>query len=181
MPLLDSPMWMLVGGGVCWTSRTQRISAASFLGLQLLWHLRGLVLMASAISLNLQLSAMDVSVQSTMKGAAKCDKHCELQNSVNRQGLERILCFWVSPESTPASVSMLCYSGSVCCPLTAHCCDKLCLKMQTFFRILEACEIQSSAANCQPVKYPVHLCCRSFVGSFHIHQAWRLHTKQLKT
>ena len=41
---------------------------------------------------DLQLSAMDVSVRSTMKGAAKCDKHCELQNSVNRQGLERILC-----------------------------------------------------------------------------------------
>ena len=40
----------------------------------------------------LQLSAMDVSVRSAMKGAAKCDKHCELQNSVNRQGLERILC-----------------------------------------------------------------------------------------
>ena len=42
--------------------------------------------------LPLQLSAMDVSVRSAMKGAAKCDKHCELQNSVNRQGLERILC-----------------------------------------------------------------------------------------
>ena len=59
-----------------------------------------------------QLSAMDVSVRSTMKGAAKCDKHCELQNSVNRQGLERILCFWDIPESTPASVSMLYHSSS---------------------------------------------------------------------
>ena len=59
-----------------------------------------------------QLSAMDVSVRSTMKGAAKCDKHCELQNSVNRQGLERILCFWDIPESMPASVSMLCCSSS---------------------------------------------------------------------
>ena len=59
-----------------------------------------------------QLSAMDVSVRTTMKGAAKCDKHCELQNSVNRQGLERILCFWDIPESMPASVSMLCYSSS---------------------------------------------------------------------
>ena len=39
-----------------------------------------------------QLSAMDVSVRATMKGAAKCDKHCELQNFVNRQDLERILC-----------------------------------------------------------------------------------------
>jgi len=55
---------------------------------------------------------MDVSVRSTMKGAAKCDKHCELQNSVNRQGLERILCFWDIPESMPASVSMLCCSSS---------------------------------------------------------------------
>jgi len=27
---------------------------------------------------------MDVSAQATMKGAAKCDNHCELQNSVNQ-------------------------------------------------------------------------------------------------
>ena len=32
----------------------------------------------------LQLSATDVSARTTMKGAAKCDKHCELQNSVNQ-------------------------------------------------------------------------------------------------
>ena len=31
-----------------------------------------------------QLSAMDVSAQATMKGAAKCDNHCELQNSENQ-------------------------------------------------------------------------------------------------
>jgi hypothetical protein len=61
----------------------------------------------------LQLSAMDVSARTTMKGAAKCDKHCELQNSVNRQELERILCFWDIPESVPASVSVLCYSSSL--------------------------------------------------------------------
>ena len=76
----------------------------------------------------LQLSAMDVSVRSTMKGAAKCDKHCELQNSVNRQGLERILCFWDIPESMPASVSMLCCS-SCCGSLWASFCDCLCLRM----------------------------------------------------
>ena len=52
-----------------------------------------------------QLSATDVSARTTMKGAAKCDKHCELQNSVNRQELERILCFRDIPESMPASVS----------------------------------------------------------------------------
>ncbi len=29
-----------------------------------------------------------------MKGVAKCDEQCELQNSVNQQGLERICCCW---------------------------------------------------------------------------------------
>ena len=33
---------------------------------------------------SLQFSAMNVSVRATMKGAAKCDKHCELQISVSR-------------------------------------------------------------------------------------------------
>ena len=83
---------------------------------------------SSVMLLHLQLSAMDVSVRSAMKGAAKCDKHCELQNSVNRQGLERILCFWDIPESMPASVSMLCCSSG-CCLLRACCCDCLCLRM----------------------------------------------------
>ena len=32
---------------------------------------------------------MDVLVRATMKDAAKCDKHCELQNSVNHQISER--------------------------------------------------------------------------------------------
>jgi len=31
-----------------------------------------------------QPSAMDVSAWTTMKGAAKCDNLCELQNSVNQ-------------------------------------------------------------------------------------------------
>ena len=53
----------------------------------------------------LQLSAIDVSARTTMKGAAKCDKHCDLQNSVNQQGFERILRFRDTPESMPASVS----------------------------------------------------------------------------
>ena len=52
-----------------------------------------------------QLLAMDVSVRATMKGAAKCDKHCDLQNSVNQQIPERILRFRDTPESMPASVS----------------------------------------------------------------------------
>ena len=54
---------------------------------------------------SLQLSATDVSARTTMKGAAKCDKHCDLQNSVNQQGFERILRFRDIPESMPASES----------------------------------------------------------------------------
>ena len=77
---------------------------------------------------NLQLSAMDVSVRMTMKGAAKCDKHCELQNSVNRQELERILCFREIPESMPASVC-LCFVVPVVLPSLAYCCECLCFKL----------------------------------------------------
>jgi len=62
---------------------------------------------------------MDVSVRSTMKGAAKCDKHCELQNSVNRQGLERILCFWGSPRKH-AYFSVHPLGSSRCCPVWGH-------------------------------------------------------------
>jgi hypothetical protein len=41
-----------------------------------------------------------------MKGAAKCDKHCELQDSVNQQVLERALRLWSTFISIPASVLM---------------------------------------------------------------------------
>ena len=53
----------------------------------------------------LQLSAMDASVRTTMKGAAKCDKHCKLQDSENQQDLERILRFRDMPGSMPTSAS----------------------------------------------------------------------------
>ena len=104
-----SCMQMLAGSGACSRAAAPAcLPAAIFLCVVLRCHH---LPMASAI-FSSQLSAMDVSVRTTMKGAAKCDKHCELQNSVNRQGLERILCFWDIPESMPASVSMLCCSSS---------------------------------------------------------------------
>ena len=52
-----------------------------------------------------QLSAMDASARVTMKDAAKCDKHCELQNSVNQQNFERILRLRDIPEGMSASES----------------------------------------------------------------------------
>ena len=36
-----------------------------------------------------QISATDVLVHMLMKGAAKCNNHCELQNSVNQLTIER--------------------------------------------------------------------------------------------
>ena len=38
-----------------------------------------------------------------MKDAAKCDKRCEWQNSANQENVERILHFWVIPESMSSS------------------------------------------------------------------------------
>ena len=120
-----APRQMLVGGGAVWITSWVisdcchcRISALLF----------EFVCPLALAKCDLQLSAMDVSVRSTMKGAAKCDKHCELQNSVNRQGLERILCFWDIPESMPASVSMLCCSSG-CGSLWASFCDCLCFRV----------------------------------------------------
>ena len=111
-----SCMQMLAGSGACSRAAAPAcLPAAIFLCVVLRCHH---LPMASAI-FSSQLSAMDVSVRTTMKGAAKCDKHCELQNSVNRQGLERILCFWDIPESMPASVSMLYCSSSSATPGTA--------------------------------------------------------------
>ena len=59
--------------------------------------------LSSALIFQSQLSAMDASVRTTMKGAAKCDKHCKLQNSANQQNFERILRFQDMPESMPTS------------------------------------------------------------------------------
>ena len=51
----------------------------------------------------IQFLAMDVSARVTMKDAAKCDKRCEWQNSANQENAERILHFWVIPESMSGS------------------------------------------------------------------------------
>jgi hypothetical protein len=68
-----------------WQSKFGRLSSCLFLlprvciiRLSCMLHLRYVNFVC------LQLSATDVSAQATMKGAAKCDKHCELQNSANQ-------------------------------------------------------------------------------------------------
>jgi hypothetical protein len=53
-----------------------------------------------------QLSATDILALATMKNAAKCDKQCELQNSVNHQNFERILRSRDMPGSMSVSVSL---------------------------------------------------------------------------
>ena len=54
---------------------------------------------------------MDVSAPTTRKGAAKCEKHCELQDSVNQLKVERMLLFGLTPESMFASVSFVSLGG----------------------------------------------------------------------
>ena len=86
------PCTSFVQAPVCWTNRFGwfRFYCPIGIVMNLLWK---------------QLSATDVSARTLMKGTAKCDKHCELQNSVNQQGFERILRFRDIPESMPASAS----------------------------------------------------------------------------
>lgn len=52
----------------------------------------------------IQLSVMDVLAPTTMKDAAKCDRQCELQNSVNHQVAERKRHSWDIPERMSISV-----------------------------------------------------------------------------
>ena len=48
-----------------------------------------------------------------MKGAAKCDNRCDLQNSVNQWPLERALRSWDMPESMSASGLLLSFSAAL--------------------------------------------------------------------
>ena len=64
----------------CWLSVSAHLCFSTFL-------------FSAEINITLQLLAMDVSAQATMKDAAKCDKRCEWQNSANQENVERILHF----------------------------------------------------------------------------------------
>ena len=75
----------------------------------------------ACVELVLHFSAMDVLAWTTMKGAAKCDEHCELQNSVNQQVFERARRFWDIPGRMPASVSI----GNF--PVWAMCLRRCCM------------------------------------------------------
>ena len=50
---------------------------------------------------------MDVSVRTTMKGAARYVEHCALQDSLNQKKVERMLFFRVMLKSLFASVSFV--------------------------------------------------------------------------
>ena len=59
------------------------------------------------------ITSSDGCLGSNNDDAAKCDKHCELQDSVNQQKVERILLFRVIPESMFTSVSFVFSAGRV--------------------------------------------------------------------
>ena len=69
-----------------WQSKSGRLSSCLFLlpRVCIMTFVEQPVILTLGVFVLLQLSATDVSAQATMKGAAKCDKHCELQNSVNQ-------------------------------------------------------------------------------------------------
>ena len=94
----------------------------------------------------LQLSATDASVRTTMKGAAKCDEHCKLQNSANQQNFERILRFRDMPESMPTSEShwlhALGLTPSVLLRISV-CCNRCCAES---FGVLRARDTLSDPA-----------------------------------
>ena len=54
-------------------------------------------LQSKIVKISLQLPAMDLSAQKSMKDAAKCDRRCEWQNSANQKNAERILRLKVTP------------------------------------------------------------------------------------
>jgi len=49
-----------------------------------------------------------------LKGTVKCDICCELQNSVNQNDSQCILCLWDIPVSTPSSVCEYTYTYELC-------------------------------------------------------------------
>ena len=98
----------------------------------------------------LQLSARDALARVPMKDAAKCDKHCELQNSVNQQVLERILRFRDIPESMPASVSTHSHSH------LASVVVSFCAPRRTCAR--DACSV-SSSTRWHLIALHLQLCC----------------------
>ena len=73
-----------------------------------------------------------------MKGAAKCDKHCELQGPVNQQEVERILLFRVIPESMFASVP-LDYLRGVSLLLHASVFSRFNVALVTLMRVCRSC------------------------------------------
>jgi hypothetical protein len=116
-----SPMWVLAGGSASGLLCNGACSCCHCLFLQTIYFLLHLNFKIRSI---IQLSATDISVQASMKGAAKCDNHCELQNSVNQWILERALHFWVIPGSMSASVLVAISCKSMC----------LCLLRATFVK-----------------------------------------------
>ncbi len=117
---VTSSIWELAGGRASLASNPGLVPVAIVTVLLLLER----VLQPSRLSVCiLQLSATDISAQASMKGAAKCDNHCELQNSVNQWIFERALHSRDIPGSMPASVLV---ESSCRCGLTWHVPVSLC-------------------------------------------------------
>ena len=116
---------------------------------------------------SLQLSATDISAQAPMKGAAKCDNHCELQNSVNQWILERALHSRDIPGSMPASVLVepSCRCGlTIVSPLTCVFVCHGCAFGWSEWHMQECSKRAAASATCELV---LHFCYRFLRRSNH--------------
>ena len=89
-----------------------------------------------------QLSATDISAWAPMKGAAKRDNLCELQNSVNQWPPERALHSWASLRVCLLQCffcSTVARFGSAMPPCASACCWRVCQRRATGVAFVHAC------------------------------------------
>ena len=124
---------------------TVLLSVAFFLGLAHAPAGSGCSLAAAwdgSLLMSAQLSATDISAWAPMKGAAKRDNLCELQNSVNQWPPERALHSWASLRVCLLQCffcSTVARFGSAMPPCASACCWRVCQRRATGVAFVQAC------------------------------------------
>ena len=124
---------------------TVLLSVAFFLGLAHAPAGSGCSLAAAwdgSLLMSAQLSATDISAWAPMKGAAKRDNLCELQNSVNQWPPERALHSWASLRVCLLQCffcSTVARFGSAMPPCASACCWRACQRRATGVAFVQAC------------------------------------------
>ena len=129
----------------CGAYPTVLLSVAFFLGLAHAPAGSGCSLAAAwdgSLLMSAQLPATDISAWAPMKGAAKRDNLCELQNSVNQWPPERALHSWASLRVCLLQCffcSTVARFGSAMPPCASACCWRVCQRRATGVALVQAC------------------------------------------